>query len=143
MIKPFHTHQHRGFYYVEVLLSVALLAILLIPALQSLDAGIANNTDGLSEHALDLPSKMEEVLAEPFTNLYAETYQPGGNTTSSISTALSDTAGAANRRIVVLYRYDANAQSLSGNDTGLLYVSVFYEAEGSGNGLSTLKGRWW
>jgi len=44
---------------------------------------------------------------------------------------------------MVLYRFDAATNALSSNDTGLLYVSVYYAADGSANALNTLAGRWW
>ncbi len=134
----------HGFSYVEVLLSVALIAALLVPALGALQSGIAGGTNAASaSRQLSLHSKMEQALAAPFANLYAETYLPGGNTATSVSAAYSDTAGQADRRVVVLYRYDAAAKALSAIDTGLLFVSAYYEAEGSANALNTLKGRWW
>ena len=135
----------RGFSYAEVLLSVVLLAILLVPALQALNTGIAGSAGatGLSQRQLSLRSKMEEVLSTPFSQLYAQTYLGGGNTTTSVSTSFSDASGALDRRVVVFYRFDAATNALSTNDTGLLYVSIYYEAEGSGNSLNTLAGRWW
>ena len=135
----------RGFSYAEVLLSVVLLAILLVPALQALNTGIAGSAGatGLAQRQLSLRSKMEEVLSTPFSQLYAQTYLGGGNTTTSVSTSFSDASGALDRRVVVFYRFDAATNVLSTNDTGLLYVNVYYEAEGSGNSLNTLAGRWW
>ena len=133
----------RGFSYVEVLLSAALLAVLLVPALQALNTGIAGSTRNLAAPALALQAKMEEVLARPFGDLYAETYLAGGNTTTSVSTRFSDAAGTPQRRLVVLYRYDANAKALSGSDTGLLRLRVQFESEGSAGALETLTGRWW
>jgi hypothetical protein len=82
------------------------------------------------------------VLARPFPDLYAATYVAGGNTTG-INATYSDDAAAADRRLVVLYRYDVSAKALSAGDTGLLYVSVYYSADGSSNALTTLAGRWW
>ncbi len=81
--------------------------------------------------------------ARPFYDLYAQTYLGGGNTTTSVSASFSDAVGAPDRRNVVLYRYDASAGALSANDTGLVFASVYYEAEGSANALNTLVGRWW
>ncbi len=135
----------RGFSYAEVLLSVMLLAILLVPALQALNTGIAGSAGatGLSQRQLSLRSKMEEVLSNPFSQLYAQTYLGGGNTTTSVSTSFSDASGALDRRVVVFYRFDAATNALSTNDTGLLYVNIYYEAEGSANSLNTLAGRWW
>jgi hypothetical protein len=135
----------RGFAYAEVLLSVILLTILLVPALQALNTGIAGSAgaSGFSARQLNLRSKVEEVLSQPFTGLYAETYKSGGNTATSVSTSFSDASGIANRRVVVFYRFDAATNALSANDTGLLYVSVYYEAEEGINALNTLVGRWW
>lgn len=134
----------RGFSYVEVLLSVVLLMVLLVPAMEALQSGMAN-TQGGAVFGRDsgLRDKMETVLAKPFNSLYAETYAPGGNTTTSVSALLSDPVGAAGRRNVVLYRYDASAATLSNADTGLVLVQVYYEADGTVNALSTLVGRWW
>jgi hypothetical protein len=135
--------QH-GFSYAEVVLSVVLLAVLLVPALEALQSGIAGSQgSSVSTRQLMLRDKMERVLARPFADLYAETYRPGGNTASSVSAAFSDPAGTPGRREVVLYRHDASTQSLSASDTGLVFVSVYYEAEGSANALNTLVGRWW
>ncbi|MGB7815389.1 MAG: hypothetical protein WBL28_03455 [Methylotenera sp.] len=142
LLNTSHSNQ-RGFSYTEVLLSVILLAILLVPAMQALNNAIMGGSNNLAVQQLNLRSKMEEVLSKPFGKLYAETYLTGGNTTTSISTNYSDASGATNRRIVVLYRFDAATNALNSNDTGLLYVSVYYEAEGSTNAINTLVGRWW
>jgi hypothetical protein len=130
---------------VEILLSVVLLTVLLVPALQALQSGIAGGQNSsLAARQLTLRDKMELLLAKPFADLYAQTYLAGGNTTSA-NASLSDPAGAPGRRMVVLYRYDASTGALNpnANDTGLVFVSVYYEAEGSANGLNTLVGRWW
>jgi hypothetical protein len=140
----FNPSAQSGFFYAEVLLSVVLLAVLLVPALQALQSGIAG---GLSPAAAarqaNLRAKMEEVLAKPFSDQYAPTYAVGGNTATSVSAALSDAVGTPNRRVVVFYRYDAAANALSANDTGLVFVSVYYEADGIAQALNTLAGRWW
>lgn len=132
----------RGFSYIEVLLSAVLLAVLVVPALQALQSGIRGGvTPELAARQPALSAKMEEVLARPFPDLYAQTYSAGN--TTQIDAKFSDDAAASKRRVVVLYRYDPAAQALSNNDTGLLLVRVYYEAEGSGNALNTLAGRWW
>lgn len=133
----------RGFAYAEVLLSVLLLSILLVPALQALGAGISGRGSNLAARQFALRSKAEEVLAMPFRSLYAETYLFGGNSATSPSSKHSDAPGTPGRRVVVLYRFDVATNALSTNDTGLLYVNTYYEAEGPTNGLSTLTGRWW
>ncbi len=139
--------RQRGFSYVEILLSVVLLTVLLVPALQALQSGVAGGqSPSLAARQLALRDKMEQVLARPFADLYAKTYPyPDPNNPTSANASLSDLASTPNRRMVVLYRYTATTSSgaLSGDDTGLLFVSVYYEAEGSANGLNTLVGRWW
>lgn len=134
----------RGFSYVEILLSVVLLALLLVPALEALQSAIAGDRNAaLVGRHLALQDKMERVLARPFVDLYAQTYAAGGNTTTSVSATLSDPVDAPARRNVMLYRYDASAAALSAADTGLLYVAVYYETEGPGSALAMLVGRWW
>lgn len=139
---PRHTMQ-RGFAYVEVLLSVLLTAILLVPALQALTGAIAGSSASLTARQFALRGKLEEALSQPFGKLYAQTYLAGGNTASSVSVTFSDLAGSTDRRVLVLYRFDAATGALSANDTGLLYLSAYYEADGSGGALNTLAGRWW
>jgi len=134
--------KQNGFTYVEVVLSVVLLAVLLVPALQALQSGISGGiTPTLAASAPNLRAKMEEVLTVPFAKLYAETYPPGVNT-NTVNATYSDAAGPS-RRVVVLYRYDSATKALSNNDTGLLFISVYYESEGSATALNTLLGRWW
>jgi type II secretory pathway component PulJ len=134
----------RGFSYVEILLSVVLLAVLLVPALEALQSAIAGNANAalVSRH-LALQDKMERVLSRPFADLYTQTYAPGGNTTTSVSASLSDAVGTPARRNVVLYRYDASAAALSAADTGLVFIAVYYENEPADRALTTLVGRWW
>ncbi len=133
----------RGFSYVEILVSVLLMAILLVPALDSLSGAIRGGDNQLAARQLVLRSKMEETLSKPFRALYAQTYLSGGNTATSVSAAFSDAPGAVDRRVVVLYRFDAATNALSGNNTGLLYVSVYFETDGSARALNTLAGQWW
>ncbi len=133
----------RGFSYTEVLLSVVLLAILLVPAMQALNSAILGSSSNLAARQLALRNKMEEVLSKPYQTLYAETSASGGNTTTSISAAFSDASGSIDRRIVVLYRLDTTTNSLSATDTGVLYASVYFANDGNANALNTLVGRWW
>lgn len=133
-----HPSVQSGFSYAEVLVSVVLLGILLVPAMEALSTAISGSTGNVAERQLALRSKMEEVLSQPFSALNAETYLPGGNTVSSVSATFSDAS-----RAVVLYRFDAASNVLSSSDTGLLFVSVYYAADGSASALNTLAGRWW
>jgi hypothetical protein len=139
-----NTRSQGGFSYAEILLSVALLMIMLVPAVEALQSGIAGGQNpALAARQLALRDRMEQVLARPFAELYAQTYLPGGNTPGSVSASLSDPAGAPDRRNVVLYRYNATTGTLSSGDTGLVFASVYYDSEGSTKGLNTLVGRWW
>ena len=130
-----------GFAYVEVLVALVLVAVVLVPALEALQSGVIGS--GVLVKVVDrdalLRAKMEEVLARPFDALNAETFLGGGNTSSSVSAALSDAMGTANRRLVILYRTDGSA--LSAADTGLLRIRVVYEA--GGTALETMKSKWW
>src|SRR5207302_11086942 len=104
----------RGVTYIEVLLSVVLPVVVLVPAMEALQSGLANSqsTAALARE-LKLREKMEIALASPFATLYAETYAAGGNPTTSLSASLSDPAGSAARRNIVLYRYDPSTGTLS------------------------------
>ncbi|MDI1298378.1 hypothetical protein [Methylotenera sp.] len=135
--------QQTGFSYVEVLLSIVLIAVLLVPAMQALNNAISGSASNIAARQLNLRNKMEEVLSKPYSTLYAVTSATGGNTSTSISTSLSDASGVSNRRAVTIYRYDNTSNALSATDTGVLFVSVYYEAEGSANALNTLVGQWW
>jgi type II secretory pathway component PulJ len=138
------TRATQGFSYAEVLLSVVLLGVLLVPALQALQSAmIGLPATAAMPGRLALQSKIEEVLGVPFLRLYAETYATGGNTTTTPNATFSDPPGAADRRLVVIYRYDASTRALSTADTGLAFVSVYYEAEGPSGAINTLAGRWW
>ena len=134
----------RGFSYAEVLLSVVLLGVLLVPALEALQtATIGTPAVAAAPGRAALQAKLEQVLAAPFSKLYAETYVAGGNTTTSVSATFSDAFGTPARKVVVIYRYDALTRTLALTDTGLVFVSVYYEAEGTSGALNTLVGRWW
>ena len=129
-----------GLAYLEVMVALVLIVIALVPALNALQTDIRGAPALVSIAARDalLRAKMEEVLAKPFDTVNAETFLSGGNTTTSISTALSDAAGP-DRRIVILYRTE-DGKEASGNDTGLVRVRVAFEA--GDTALETLKSKW-
>jgi Tfp pilus assembly protein PilE len=133
--------RQRGFAYVEVVLSVVLMVVLLVPALQALQTGIAGGqSPAAAVRQAKLQAKMEQVLARPFYDLYAQTYLSGNSTAANA--AYSDSSGS-DTLVVVLYRYDPTTNALSTNDTGLVFVSVYYEADGPAQALDTLVGKWW
>lgn len=129
-----------GLAYIEVMVALVLAVMALVPALSALQGSVRGSQvlGAIAARDTSLRGKMEEVMSLPFDTLNAETFLTGGNTTSSVSAALSDAAGAE-RRIVILYRTDGSV--LSSADTGLVRVRVAYEA--GGTALETLKAKWW
>lgn len=128
-----------GLSYVEVVVATILVVVALVPAMNALQGATIGSGVHQSEAVKQqqLQSKMEEVLARPFGELYAQTYLAGGNTVAP-NAALSDGA-VVGRRVVVLYRFSGSA--LTSADSGLLRIQVGFDA--GGPTLDTLKGRWW
>ncbi|MBA1445295.1 MAG: hypothetical protein M3H12_00260 [Chromatiales bacterium] len=129
-----HAHHATGFSYTEVLVAISLIAILLIPALESLHSGVLGS--GIhsthANHHHRLTGKMEEILAKPFSSLEQEADAIGGP--AVVVDAYSDTAGTASRRLVYLARYDGDNIDADNNpftdvDAGLLWVKVQIEGE--------------
>ncbi len=127
-------HYATGFSYTEVLVAISLIAILLIPALESLHSGVLGS--GIhsthANHHLRITGKMEEILAKPFSSLEQESDVAGGP--AVVVDAYSDTAGTAGRRLVYLARYDGDNVDADNNpftdvDAGLLWVKVQIEGE--------------
>ena len=139
-IQPRHRSTIAGLAYLEVMVALVLIAMALVPALNALQTDTRGTPALIAVSARDalLRAKMEDVLAKPFDTVNAETFLVGGNTTTSVSAALSDAAGP-DRRIVILYRTDGSAVSAS--DTGLVRVRVAWEV--GGTALETLKSKWW
>lgn len=116
--------RHRaGFSYVEVLIATVLMALALIPALESLELGVRGS--GVHRNELvrhqRMMAKLEEVLAEPFAALEAEALAAGGG-----ASAYSDAVGAEDRRLVTLTAFDADGDTQP--DAGILRVRVAIEA---------------
>ena len=138
-----------GFSYVEVLVSMALMAILLVPALDALTSGVrasanqfANSQFRHVDRHLQLRNKMEDVLSRPFSDLYADT---NASNTPSVIAKYSDSVGSPNRRLVALCRFDYSNKVCTKNGSDLLFVKVYYEADGGAQetALHTLTGKWW
>ena len=131
-----------GFAYVEVLTSLVLLLVLLVPALEALTTGVRGSAALAPERHIYLRGKLEAVLSKPFADLYAVA---STTSTSTVNTALSDAAGAPNRRLVVLYRFSSASNALTSAASDLVAIKVYYEADGSATELAlhTLAGKWW
>lgn len=134
-----------GFSYVEVLISVVLIAIVLVPAMEALQPGMAASGihEIIAEDHYRLTGKMEEVLAEPFADLDAAAITAGSPTTATLSYSdiFTYPNGRQITRNVFIAQYDGdNADSdndpFTGTDIGLLWVQV--EIAGTALRLETL-----
>lgn len=135
------TNRHRGFSYIEILIATFLIAITLVPAINSLQTGVkSTGTHRASiENHLNLVSKMEDVLAQSFTALDTEAQLIGDP--NILSPTYSDAAGTPNRRLVYLSRYDGDNldgdnDPFTGQDAGLIWIRI--EIEGTSHTLQTL-----
>ncbi len=123
-------HLQAGLSYAEVLLAVAVLAIGLVPALESLQAAFAGTAvhEELRDRQQQIANRMELIAAEHISSL-DEAAQTAGSET--VASSYSDPAGPE-RVLVFLSRYDGdNADgdddSFSGTDEGLIWVRVAVE----------------
>ena len=134
--------QH-GLTLIEVLVSMVLLSILLIPAIQAIQTGVAGadvHADVTSSH-YRIASRLEEILTEPFADLSDAAIAAGSATTSS---SYSDAAGPPARLLVYMSLYDgdnadADDNVFTGVDPDLLWVRV--EIENSVFSLETVTAR--
>ena len=139
----------KGFYYVEVLVTALLIAVALVPAMNALQAGIRSGGihETLVTQQYHRVGKMEELQSEPFNSLLAAAAAAGDKNTLS---SYSDAPGTANRRLVYLALYDADADpfnvadpdtdgdnnAYTGSTANLIWLRV--ETEGTSQGLETL-----
>ena len=122
----------QGLTYVEVLVSIVLILLVLVPALQALGPGIQGSNIHRTETDLYYRAEamMADVLAKPFDELDTEALTVNDPTTP---TTYSDSAGTTNRRLVFLSRYDGDntdgdGNPFTGTDEDLLWVKVEIEA---------------
>ena len=125
-----HSRQ-RGLSYAETLLAVVVLAVALVPALETLDTAFtgAQVSETVIQWQQQLTTRMENVRAEPFGDLDAAATAAGSET---VATTYSDTVGSQDRLLVFLSRYDgdnadADNDPFTGVDPGLLWVRVAVE----------------
>ena len=135
-------HQYMaGFSYTEVLVATFILAISLVPAIEALQTGVQGSVfhAAKANQHYRLTGRLEEVLAQPFSELEQAADTAGGP--GVIVDSFSDASGTERRRLVYLARYDAdNADAdddpFTGTDHGLLWVRV--QIEGTNDALETL-----
>ena len=123
--------RQHGLTLVEVLVTVALLAVLLVPVINALTTssqGAEVHRELASNH-FRLTSRLEELLAEPFADLEAAATAAGSPQTA---TTYSETAGVPGRIVVYLAACDGdNADGdddlFTGPDDGILWIRVAVE----------------
>ncbi|MCZ6618582.1 MAG: hypothetical protein O7E57_10650 [Gammaproteobacteria bacterium] len=123
------TSGNRGFSYVEVLISIVLIVMTLIPAMNALVPAIQGTTvheEVVTEH-YRLRAKFEEILAQPYDDLFNEAIALWDPTVPSA--LYSDPVATQNRRLVYLARIDAdNADAdddpFTGTENDLLWIRV-------------------
>ena len=133
--------RESGLTLVEVLVSMLLLSILLIPAIQAIQTGVTGanvHADVASSHHR-VTSRLEVLLTEPFTDLSDAAIAAGSATTAS---SYSDAAGPPGRLIVYLSLYDgdnadADDNPFTGTDPDLLWIRV--DIEDSVHTLQTIR----
>ena len=132
-----------GLTLVEVLVTMVLLAILLIPAISALQTGIVGaevHGDVAASH-YRLTSQLQELLAEPFADLSDAAFAAGSATTPS---SYSEPAGSPGRLLVYLSLYDgdnadADDDPFTGTDADLVWIRV--DIEDSVFTLQTVRAR--
>ena len=129
-----------GLTLVEVLVTMALLAVLLVPAISALQTSITGSDvhAQLAQDQFRLTTRIEELLAEPFADLVTAANAAGAPT---IATSYSDAAGPG-RLLVYLSLYDgdnadADDDPFTGTDAGLIWIRV--AAEGTVHELQTVR----
>lgn len=137
-----HSYQ-TGLTLVEVLVTMVLLGILLIPAMQALHTGIvgADVHGDMASVNFRLTSQLEVLLAEPFSDLADAASAAGG---PGVATTYSESAGPPGRLVVLLAFYDgdnadADGNPFTGGDSDLLWIRV--EAEDTIHAVETIAAR--
>lgn len=152
MNQSFNPSRQQGFSYIEVLVASLLVVVALVPAMNALQTGIkgANVHQAYTAEYYSQLKKMEELQATPFTSLLNAAKTATNNITP---TSFSDASGTANRNLVYIALYDADASPFTitdtnvdgdndpytGNTANLLWLKVM--TEGSVQGLETLISR--
>lgn len=120
--------RQAGLTYLEVLIATLVLLIGLVPALDALRTAVTGTAtnEGYVAAQHRLGGRLEEVLAEPFSDLDAAA---GAPTTPS---SYSEAPGTPGRLLIFLARYDGddadgNGNPFNGGDEGLLWVQAVIE----------------
>lgn len=132
-----------GLSYLEVLIATVLLTITLVPMMDALQPGLQGSA--IHQHRAQvhftLKGKLEQVLAEPFMNLEAESIAAGAATAA---TTYSDTAADVPHEVFIwpwdADNADADDDGLTGGEDDILWIRV--ATEDGQTDLQTLKSRY-
>ena len=135
--------KYRGFGYVEVLIATLLITLSLIPAMEALQTGITGSDIYINSivNRYRLTSRLETVLAEPFSALDNAATAAGNYTVES---SYSDPVATDERILVYLSNYDADNVDADNNpftgvDADLIWIRVLIE--NSNDQLESLSSR--
>ncbi len=136
-----HCRHETGLTLVEVLVTVVLLSVLLVPAMHALQTSVvgADVHGDVASGNFRLTSRLEELLAEPFVDLSDAANAAGAPTTPS---SYSEPAGPPGRLLVYLSLYDgdnadADDNPFTGTESDLLWIRV--DVEDSVHTLQTIR----
>jgi prepilin-type N-terminal cleavage/methylation domain-containing protein len=132
--------RQSGLTLVEVLVSMVLLSILLVPAIQALQTGVAGSNvhAEITDDQFRVVSRLEELIAEPFADLSLAATGAGG---AASETTYSELPGVPGRLLVYLAFYDGdNADTdnnpFTGGEADLIWIRI--AAEGTVFELQTV-----
>ncbi len=151
-IKQKRCSAQQGFSYVEVLVATFILAVAIVPAMEALQSGIraAAVHETLTQQHFAITTTMENMLSEPYGSLLSAAQTTANANTPS---SYSDPAGQADRVVVFLALYDADADPFTlldpnndgdsniytGDTSNLLWLRV--AIEGTEQSLQSLVSR--
>lgn len=123
--------RQAGLTLVEVLVSIVLLTVLLVPAMRALQTGVVGvQVHGdITASSFRISARLEELLAEPFADLSQAAITAGSPSTPS---SYSEPAGTPGRLVVYLSLFDgdnldADNDPFTGTDPDLIWVHVAIE----------------
>ena len=121
------TSRELGISYIEVLVATVLIAITLVPMMESLQPGLQSSELHRDQSVVHfaIRGEMETLLAEPFADLDAAATDAGA---ANVATAYSDLAASVPYRVYI-WRYDVDdadndGDVFTGGEPDLLWLRV-------------------
>lgn len=151
-VRPDNRSRLHGFSYVEVLVATFILAVAIVPAMEAMQSGIRGAAvhESLTRQHYAITTTMENMLSEPYGSLLSAAQAAGNANTPG---SYSDPAGSADRVLVFVALYDADADPFTlvdpdndgdsniytGDTSNLLWLRV--AIEGTEQSLQSLVSR--